>query len=385
MKAPFPWFGGKSRVAHVVWDRFGDVATYNEPFAGSLAVLLGRPHEPRIETVNDLDCYLANFWRALQADPDGVAKHADSPVNEADLHARHRWLVEVARTNAERCMTDPDFYDVKIAGWWVWGQCLWIGSGWCQSPESASRNKGDRGVTQYGRAGYGVNQKRRPQLTGDQGALTHQKRPKLRERGDDDVTYRRWQGGGAGGGSGVISPSLTRQLPQLSGDGSGAQRGLLANGVASQGLYEYLRALAARLRRVRVCCGDWKRVLTPSVTTYIGTTGVFLDPPYGHELRERCYSEDHDISQDVAKWAIENGDNPQMRIALCGYEGEHTMPKSWECVAWKAHGGYSRSERGKANRARERIWFSPHCLQPTQAELVYDEDRTAVTPGLALA
>ena len=56
LKAPFPWFGGKSRVADIVWDRFGDVANYVEPFFGSGAVLLARPHPPRIETVNDLDC-----------------------------------------------------------------------------------------------------------------------------------------------------------------------------------------------------------------------------------------------------------------------------------------------------------------------------------------
>ena len=40
LKAPFPWFGGKSKVAGLVWERFGDVANYVEPFAGSLAVLL---------------------------------------------------------------------------------------------------------------------------------------------------------------------------------------------------------------------------------------------------------------------------------------------------------------------------------------------------------
>src|SRR5689334_19180994 len=43
LKAPFPWFGGKSRVASLVWERFGEVRNYVEPFAGSLAVLLGRP------------------------------------------------------------------------------------------------------------------------------------------------------------------------------------------------------------------------------------------------------------------------------------------------------------------------------------------------------
>lgn len=374
LRAPFPWFGGKSRVAHLVWERFGNVDTYNEPFAGSLAVLMGRPHEPRIETVNDLDCYLANFWRALQADPDGVAKYADSPVNEADLHARHRWLVEVARTNAERCMREPDFFDVKVAGWWVWGQCLWIGSGWCQSPnikkfDQSQLKNNPVGVHKgFGKAGNGVEQRRRQHLSTEHGLIArvteNQKRPHHSGNGGSPGVHRRWQGGGAGGGSGVIAPSLTRQLPHLSGDGSGAGRGVIREEVVSIGLYEYLRELAARLRRVRVCCGDWSRVLTPSVTTYIGTSGIFLDPPYKQELRERCYSEDHDISAEVAKWAIENGDNPKMRIALCGYEGEHEMPKTWECVPWKAHGGYSRSERGKANRARERIWFSPHCLQP---------------------
>jgi hypothetical protein len=43
LKAPFPWFGGKIRAAHLIWPRFGDVPNYVEPFAGSLAVLLRRP------------------------------------------------------------------------------------------------------------------------------------------------------------------------------------------------------------------------------------------------------------------------------------------------------------------------------------------------------
>lgn len=346
LRAPFPWFGGKRRVSEIVWDRFGDVPTYNEPFAGSLAVLLGRPHAPRVETVNDLDAYLANFWRALQHDPDGVAYHADGPVNEADLHARHRWLVD---HRPEQVMSDPLFYDVQTAGWWVWGQCLWIGSGWCQT-DGCSRKK--------------------PGSVRMEGQI-----------------HRRWQGGGKGGGSGVHAPTLSQQKPGLSGgnttgkgvcaaslsqqvpllrasaSASASGQGVHATG-RSEGLYDYLGHLAARLRRVRVCCGDWRCVLTPSVTTYIGVCGVFLDPPYSHELRERCYTEDHDISGDVRGWAIEHGDNPDFRIALCGYEGEHEMPASWDCVAWKAHGGYSRSARGVANREKERIWFSPHCLTP---------------------
>ena len=84
MKAPFPWFGGKRRVASEIWAAFGDVDNYVEPFAGSLAVLLERPtwHRAACETVNDADKFLANFWRALAHDPQAVAEHCDWPVNE---------------------------------------------------------------------------------------------------------------------------------------------------------------------------------------------------------------------------------------------------------------------------------------------------------------
>lgn len=64
---------------------------------------------------------------------------------------------------------------------------------------------------------------------------------------------------------------------------------------------------------------------------------------------------------------IEQGDDPRARIALCGYEGEHAMSESWECVQWKARGGYGSQSDNAArdNSHRERIWFSPHCLQTT--------------------
>ena len=73
------WFGGKRKVAPQVWAALGDVDSYAETFAGSLAVLLDRPtwHSGATETVNDADQYLANFWRALSHDPEQVAHHAD--------------------------------------------------------------------------------------------------------------------------------------------------------------------------------------------------------------------------------------------------------------------------------------------------------------------
>lgn len=133
-EAPFPWFGGKRDVAELVWSRFGPCKNYVEPFAGSLAVLLRRPVETLVEgaleTVNDLDCYVVNFWRSVRQSPGEVAKWADWPVCEADVLARHRWLLgrdEFRR----RIFADPSYCMPKVAGWWVYGQCAWIGCGWC--------------------------------------------------------------------------------------------------------------------------------------------------------------------------------------------------------------------------------------------------------------
>lgn len=306
MKAPFPWFGGKSRVTADVWRRFGDVPNYVEPFAGSLAVLLARPHEPHTETVNDLDCYLANFWRATQLHAAEVATWANWPVNECDLHARHLWLLR--RDEFRTAMrADPDYCDPKIAGWWVWGLCQWIGSGWC-----SERN-------------YDGN--------------APQQRPHL-----------------GNAGMGVHRPS--QQLPDL------RHRGMGIHAASAGDIYDLFAALQARLRRVRVACGDWGRVLGESVTVRNGVTGVFLDPPYAQALRDDLYATERDVSDDVREWAIANGDNPKLRIALCGYADEHTMPANWTSHAWKAPGGYGAQGdgRGRDNAHKETIWFSPHCL-----------------------
>ena len=132
LDAPFPWYGGKRRVAAAVWQRLGDPGVYVEPFAGSLAVLLARPGGAgKREVVADTDGGLCNFWRAVTADPEGVAYWADWPTIHQDLTARHGWLRHWVAEHSRRLLEDPDFYSAKAAGWWVWGISLWIGGGWC--------------------------------------------------------------------------------------------------------------------------------------------------------------------------------------------------------------------------------------------------------------
>lgn len=135
LKAPFPYFGGKSRVAHLVWEAMGDPTHYYEPFFGSGAVLLSRPPtKHHRETINDKDGFVANFWRAVKANPNRVARLCDWPINEVDLEARHRWLCSARRKAGflERMRTDPSYYDPKIAAWWCWGRAQWIGGDWCR-------------------------------------------------------------------------------------------------------------------------------------------------------------------------------------------------------------------------------------------------------------
>lgn len=131
LAAPFPYFGGKSLACETVWAALGDPENYVEPFAGSAAMLLGRPNVGKVETINDADGFVANFWRAVSLDAAEVARHVDWPTNEADLIARHSWLVRNAPDLLQRLEADPDYYDAKVAGWWCWGSCNWIGSGWC--------------------------------------------------------------------------------------------------------------------------------------------------------------------------------------------------------------------------------------------------------------
>ena len=315
LKAPFPWFGGKSRVAADVWARFGDTPNYVEPFAGSMAVLLGRPkdHASKIETVNDLDGFVANFWRAVAHDPEATAGWADWPVIEADLNARHAYLVSQRETLLRRLEGDPDYFDARLAGWWVAGVCGWIGSGYCSGSGPWVVRDGelvDRRGDAIGDAGQGIN----------------------------------------------------RKMPHLSN--------------AGRGIRDWFAALSERLRRVRVTNGGWERVLSESVTTRHGLTAVFLDPPYGDEVEQtRVYATDSGtVSDDVRAWCIENGNDRLLRIALCGYEGEGhdaLLDYGWTAHAWKTSGGYGggRGGVGDENRHKERIYFSPACIDLSVPDL----------------
>lgn len=378
LKAPYPFFGGKSRIAGLVWSYFGRVDNYVEGFYGSGAMLLGRPVEcgsnpsepwPHCfgtETVNDADGFIANFHRALQYAPDEVAAHADHPVSEIDLHAWHRTLVD-SRERVERMLADPKYYDAELAGRWVWGISQWIGTGWCPQIGAASLQ-----TPHLGDAGRGPH---RESLSRQMPNVGHGNGWGASERGVQRIGRKmpfiaspspspdRKQHG-----LGVHGKRLSQQMPAISPTGAGGERFQGVMKYEESALYDYFRALSARLRRVRVVCGDFARILGPSVTWRHGLTAVFLDPPYADAEHAITYSGGGNVWERATRWCEENGGNPLLRIALCGYEGTWDAPEGWTAVKWRTQGGYGSqgNGRGRENASRETIWFSPHCLNPSE-------------------
>ena len=331
LAAPFPYFGGKSGACSAVWSAFGRVENYVEPFAGSAAMLLGAPDGNRVETINDADGFVSNFWRAVSNDHEAVAQAADWPCNEADLFARHSWLVRQVAGLTERLHADPDYFDAKIAGWWCWGACNWIGSGWCA------------GVGPWVHDGEKMV------------CLT---------RGTDNAKVGVWaQSMHLSAGRGV-----NRQLPHLGNAGRGVNRQLphlSAGRGRTDYIFEWFEALMQRTRNVRVAVGDWQRVLTESVTTRHGMTGVFLDPPYTKGAMDYAAGGvGGDLADQVRDWCQSNGENPLFRIVLCGHAGEHDalLDHGWHLRTWTARKGYAVTDGAVTNSASETLWCSPHCM-----------------------
>lgn len=308
LAAPFPWFGGKSNAAETVWQAFGNVDNYVEPFAGSAAMLLSAPAGKRVATINDADGFVANFWRAIAYDFQAVADAADWPCNEVDLFARHSWLVRQATDLTNKLHANPEWFDAKIAGWWCWGACNWIGSGWC----------------------------------GGLGPWIHD--------GNTIVDSRKLPHLSAGRG-------INRQLPHLGDAGRGHPR--------SAYISEWFERLHDVLRDTRVTCGDWSRVVKDSVTTRHGLSAIFLDPPYTKGAMDyTAQGTGGDLANEVRRWCAANGDNRLLRIVLCGHAGEHDelLNNGWHTRAWIARKGYALTDEAIENSASETIWCSPHCL-----------------------
>src|ERR1700719_3728506 len=97
----FGWYGGK--FSHLDWllPLLPDCLHYCEPFAGSGAVLMNREPSP-VETYNDIDGEVVNFFRVLRERKDDLIEQiALTPFSREEF--------------AIACQLDPDLTEVERA------------------------------------------------------------------------------------------------------------------------------------------------------------------------------------------------------------------------------------------------------------------------------
>lgn len=433
LSAPFPYYGGKRRWADTVLKAFGDErrAVYIEPFFGSGAVLLANPEPYAREIVCDIHGHIANFWRAIRDDPEQVAYYADWPTIHQDLTARHKWLVNWARDNSAKLSDDPDYYDAKAAGWWVWGIAIWIGGGWCADKNTKMNDANvdvdcnleyENDVLQQtimisdkvphvdckgGGQGVAVQKKNLPFMDsrphiGGQGV--NAQRSSVNKNRIPHVSH--------GGGGQVVSAQrldiYQGKFPHVSskfgGRGVDLQRthiplvrGFTGRGVTKKTIHiksteantfspangdrliEWFYAIADRLKNVVVLNRDFSSALSPTMLQQVETSRkppvrILLDPPYrvssgrkGALYESDVRGESEDVAERAYRWAIDNANRPGFAIAYCCQESDFPVPDGWSSQTFTYTGVIKKERR----HLRDMIMFSPGCFlqQPESTQL----------------
>ena len=414
LSSPFPYYGGKSRWIDTVFARIGKVGVWAEPLCGTAVMTLNNPFPAPREVICELNSYIANFYRALVGDYPQTAWYADWPTNHHDLTARHRWLLAQGPELRERMTADPDDFDCKIAGWWVWGQSSWIGHGWCDNANREGRphimpNKSGEGV-QIQRLNYPVEDKR-PAIEPTTGGRGVQQQRDRVPGVVDQVPFVQHTGKGQGvqqqrsdlprdgmprmptksDGQGVAAqrrtgpgadvPNVVDKIPNVGsgkfgncGKGVQQQRHTLQGDGILDGsrLRPWFAAIAARLSRVIILNRSWESALTPSVLQQTPSSpkpsvGVFLDPPYrttradGGKRSTGLYQGDtaaasDDVAAATYAWALEHGD--KYRVAYCMHADDFPIPPGWTFEVM----GFSGHRDPEKKKELDCVMFSPACV-----------------------
>ena len=341
MDSPIVYFGGKRKAAPLIWRLFGRVYRYVDPFMGSLSVPLACPYEiPRV-VVNDLNCLLVNFWRALQRDPEAVAYWAEYPSSHVDLMARREWLRQQWPTAVQAMQLDPEWHDARMAGWYVWVVSNAI---------DLTKNLRPATVDMQQAYAKAVATARQFRLDWDTQTLDtpdispvlgQQKQRVMRPRGPQDKT--------------------------------------------SDQISMWIGGLAEHMRTWIIICKDWTSIVSSRVI--LGTIpseaphvcALLLDPPYdtGVVPRGKVYAvDDTQIASTVRGWLFTPNEkdgiipwyHPRLRIILCAYEGDHDPLPDSRTYRWSdrsdAHNQIPISHRPQK---KEILIANPACLDPDGA------------------
>jgi hypothetical protein len=295
MRQLFPYIGGKYTVASEINRRFGAIDTRIDAFTGSSSWILAS--EPvRYEIVNDLDGYVVNYLRAIKYAPEEVARHLDFPRAELELIAYHHYTRDKLPELVARLGGDPDYYDPVIAARWAYVMAYKL---------DPSLLKPGGWLTRDGRLVYerGVGRKR--------GSMT-----------SNASSYSLVSSENAG--------FRNTSLRSLNDCAAFKYSGTILRLSPRNQKHSHIRRCrhSVSTRPTRATCG----ISTTTPTAQMSG----IAPRAGRSL---------------------NGDNPKLRIAVCGYSDEESdalFPPDWARFIWRRIG------IGQ-NKDMECIWFSPHC------------------------
>lgn len=394
--SPFPYYGGKSRWCDVIWDRFGEVVTYVEPFAGTFAVGLGCPFPAAREIMGDTHAAICNIWRSIVLDPVLTAMYACYPTIHQDLTARHRWLVQWYAENHHLFDLDPNFYNSQAAGWWCWGIANWIGGNFCDYKQMMNTDK--RPYVSGDDTGQGVQSQRKfsdqvPALQMNEGGRGVQTRTKTFS---DKVPHVKPHDGGLGIQN--QRKTFNTQIPHIRSDATGQgvqmtrtrfpdQRPLINTDDSGKGvqstrkfdsdeekehidfIIDWFHALQKRLERTVVINRSWESLVTPKMLGTDPNIAVFMDPPYMTAKRHASlyHTDSEGTSDDVAikswNWCVEHGE--KIKIAYACHEGDFELPDGWTSETLSFGGIH-----GAKDRTQDMVMFSPMCRDIDSTESI---------------
>lgn len=86
MQGPFPYVGGKNRLAKKIIALLPEHTTYVEPFAGGAQVFFNKQPSP-VEVLNDLNEDIVNFFRVCQSHYEELIRYLRFSVASRRVHA----------------------------------------------------------------------------------------------------------------------------------------------------------------------------------------------------------------------------------------------------------------------------------------------------------
>jgi len=139
MRSPIMWFGGKGNMARKLLDLMPPHQHYVEPFCGGASLFFAKRPSGGVETLNDLDSGIVNFYRVLR-DPEQFARF--ERLAQFTPYSREEYY-ECRATWAD--CSDP----VERAWrWWVVARMSFSGSfGHSWSTAVSSTGRGMAGTT----------------------------------------------------------------------------------------------------------------------------------------------------------------------------------------------------------------------------------------------